>query len=151
MLSLHYTFCLLVSDVRHLFVYKYLAKHTQPFYAEDAFTHLCLSWSSIIPYLLPPSIVIHGILSVQMTVFSHNLSKFSLVYLLACHTPLHTPYILHPIIVFFLHHMPIALHLFCCSTEIMSSNPNLSLNPLLGSLSCSLVPHIHLTILISAC
>jgi len=36
----------------------------------------------------------------------------------------------------------------------MSSNniyPSLSLNPLLGALSCSLMPHIHLTILISAC
>jgi len=41
-------------------------------------------------------------------------------------------------------------NLFCCSTEIMSSNPSLSLNPLLGILSCSLVPHIHLTIVISA-
>ena len=40
--------------------------------------------------------------------------------------------------------------LFCCSTEIMSSNPSLSLNSLLGALSCSLMPHIHLIILISA-
>jgi len=32
----------------------------------------------------------------------------------------------------------------------MSSNPSLSLNPLLGTLSCSLMLHIHLTILISA-
>ena len=39
-------------------------------------------------------------------------------------------------------------NLFCCTTEIMSSNPSLSLNPLLGTLSCSLMPHIHLTILI---
>ena len=38
---------------------------------------------------------------------------------------------------------------FCCSTEIMSSNPSLFLNPLLGIVSCSLMPHIHLTILIS--
>jgi len=42
-------------------------------------------------------------------------------------------------------------NLFCCSTEIMSSNPSLSLNPLYGTLSCSLMPHIHLTILVSAC
>jgi len=42
-------------------------------------------------------------------------------------------------------------NLFCCSTEIMSSIPSLSLNPLLGTLSCSFTPlHIHLTILISA-
>jgi len=43
--------------------------------AEETFTHSYLSWSSIIPYLLPPSITIHGILSVQfmcLTVFFHN-------------------------------------------------------------------------------
>jgi len=45
---------------------------------------------------------------------------------------------------------PYHRNLFCRSTEIMSSNPSLSLNPLLGTLSCSLTPHIHLTILISA-
>ena len=32
----------------------------------------------------------------------------------------------------------------------MSSNPSLAPNPLLGTPSCSLMPHIHLTILISA-
>jgi len=45
---------------------------------------------------------------------------------------------------------PYHLNLFRRSTEIMSSNPSLSLNPLLGILSCSFTPHIHLTILISA-
>ena len=40
--------------------------------------------------------------------------------------------------------------LFCCGTEIMSSNPSLFLNPLLGTLSSSFTQHIHLTILISA-
>ena len=38
-------------------------------------------------------------------------------------------------------------NLFHCSTEIMSSNPSLSLNPLLGILTCSFMAHIHLTIL----
>jgi len=42
-------------------------------------------------------------------------------------------------------------NLFCCSTKIMTSNPSLSLNPLLGTLSCSLMKHINLTILISVC
>jgi len=44
-------------------------------------------------------------------------------------------------------------NLFRCSTKIMSSNPglSLSLNALLGTLSCSFMPHIHLTNLISAC
>ena len=32
---------------------------------------------------------------------------------------------------------PCHQNLFCCSTEIMSSNPSLSLNPLLGTLSCT--------------
>jgi len=41
-------------------------------------------------------------------------------------------------------------NLYCCSTKIISSNPSLSLNPLLGTLSCSFTPHIHLSILISA-
>ena len=45
---------------------------------------------------------------------------------------------------------PYHCSLFCCSTKIMSYNPSLSLNPLLGTLSCSLTPHIYLTILISA-
>ena len=45
---------------------------------------------------------------------------------------------------------PYHCRLFCCSTEIMSSIPNISLSSLLGNLSFSLMPHIHLTILISA-
>ena len=40
--------------------------------------------------------------------------------------------------------------LFCCNINAMSSTPSLSLSSLLGSLSFSLTPHIHLTILISA-
>jgi len=45
---------------------------------------------------------------------------------------------------------PYYRNLFCYITEILSSNPSLSLIPLLGTLSCSLTSHIHLTILISA-
>jgi len=44
---------------------------------EEKFIHSHLSWSSVIPYLLPPSIIIHGLLPVQftcLTVFFHNLS-----------------------------------------------------------------------------
>ena len=51
---------------------------------------LHLSWSSIIPYVLPPSTSIHGILPGQftcLTVFFHNQSR------LAWHPLLHTPYI----------------------------------------------------------
>jgi len=66
---------------------------------EETFTHSHLLWSSIVPYLLHPSTMIHGILPVQstcLTVFFHSLSKFSLVYFLACHPPLHTAYISSP-------------------------------------------------------
>jgi len=42
-------------------------------------------------------------------------------------------------------------NLFCCSTEVMSSNPSLSLNSVLGTVSCSFMPHIQLIILIYAC
>jgi len=76
--------------------------HEGPFYGcmdselEETFTHSHLSWSSIIPYLLHPSTIIHGIFPVQsthLTIFFHNLS---LVYLLAQHPPHHTPYISSP-------------------------------------------------------
>ena len=42
--------------------------------SEETFTHSHLLWSSIVPYLLPPSITIHGILPVQsthLTIFFH--------------------------------------------------------------------------------
>jgi len=74
------------------------------------------------------------------SLFPKSLAKFSLVYLLAWHSPLHTPYTT----------CPYHCNLSCCSIEIMSSNLSLSLDPLLGTLSCGLTPHIHLTILISA-
>jgi len=44
-------------------------------------------------------------------------------------------------ILFFSQHMPIPLKLFCCSTEIMSSIPSLSLSSLLGTLSFALTSH----------
>jgi len=41
--------------------------------------------------------------------------------------------------------------LFCCSINIISSIPSISLNSLVGTLSFILTLHIYLTILISAC
>jgi len=44
---------------------------------EQTFSHSHLLWSSVIPYLLPPSIVIHGILPIHITYptgFFHNLA-----------------------------------------------------------------------------
>ena len=99
--------------------------HTQPFYGsldfvqdnldeavrEETFTHSHLSWLSVISYLLPPSIAILGILPVQftcLTVFFHNLSPS---FLWSTSWPDILQFILHmflhPIIVFFLQHMPI--------------------------------------------
>jgi len=66
---------------------------------EETFTHSRLLWSSIIPYLLPPSVTIHGILPVQftsLTVFFHNLCPSFLWSTSAWHPPLHTPYISTP-------------------------------------------------------
>jgi len=100
------------------------------------------------------SVTIHGILPVQFTcliVFFHNPSPsflWSISWPGTLNFILHT--FLYPIIVFYSQHLPISSHLFCCSTKIMSSNPSLSLDPLLGNLSCSLTSHIRLTILISA-
>jgi len=63
----------------------------------ETFTHFHLAWSSIIPYLLPPSIFYnpwHPPCSMYVfdSLFPQSLSKFSLLYLLAWHPLLHTPY-----------------------------------------------------------
>ena len=69
------------------------------------------------------------------SLFAQCLSKFSLVYLLVWHPPLYTPYIpsLNHCLLF---HSTCPYHrnMFCCSTEIISSNPSLPLNSLLGTL-----------------
>jgi len=82
--------------------------------------------------------------------FPRSLSKFSFIYLLAWHAPLHTPYISSHN-----HCLLFAAHAHTIATYF-AVVPRLChlilvfLNPLLGTLSCSLIPHIHLTILISA-
>ena len=89
------------------------------------------------PYLLTPYITIHGILPVQftcLTVFFHNLQVF---FDLPLGLAPSTSYSIH----FFTHissfhsTCPYNCNLFCSSSEIMSSNPSLSLNPLLGTIS----------------
>ena len=114
---------------------------------EETFTHSHLSWSSIIPYLLPPSITIHGILPIQFTcqpVFFHFLGVFFGLPLSQA-PPLHTPYIFSPNfwLLFAAHAHTIAT----CFAVVprLSSNPSLTPNPLVGNQPCSLMPHIHLT------
>jgi len=105
---------------------------------EETFTHSHLSCSSIIPYLLPPSITIYGILLVQvtyLTVFLYNLCpKFPVVCLMVWHPALHTPCISSPnhCLLFAAHAHAIAT---CLAVVLkLSSNPSLPLNPLLGTL-----------------
>jgi len=152
-------------SVSSLLVHTHTHTHTQPFYdsmdfvrdnlgepvPEETFTHSCLS---VIPYLLHPSTTIHGILPIQsthLTVFFHNLSP-SFLWSALWPGTLHTFF--HPSLSSFRntcpYHRNLWNKLFHCSTEIMSSNPSLSFNPLLGILSCCFMPHIHLTILFFA-
>ena len=69
------------NNSTHMHTHTHTHTHTQLFFSsldsvwdnpgepvpEETFTHSHLSWSSVIPYLLPPSIMIHGILPVQFT------------------------------------------------------------------------------------
>jgi len=78
---------------------------------EESFTHSHLSWSSVIPYFLTPSFIIHGILPVQftcLTVFFHNLSP-SFLWPTSWPGTLHFTFctFLHPITVCFSQHLPI--------------------------------------------
>jgi len=52
---------------------------------------------------------------------------------------------------YFCNTCPYHRNLLCCSINIISSIPSLSVNSLLGTPSFTLTLHIHLTILISAC
>jgi len=82
--------------------------------------------------------------------FLNSLSEFSLVYLLAWHPQLHTPYISSPnhCVLFAAHAHTTAT---CFAVVLKLCHIILvSLSTLHLELSCSLMPHIHLTILISA-
>jgi len=128
----------------HLHTHTHTHAHTQPFYGsmyfvrdnpgepvpKETFTHSYLSWSSIVPYLLHPSITIHGILPLQstcLTVFFNNLSP-SFLWSTSWPGP-STSYSIHfftQSLSSFRNTYPYHRILFRCSTEIMSSNPNLS-------------------------
>jgi len=98
----------------------------------ETFNHSHLSWSSIIPYLLHPSTTIHGILPVQ----SRHLTVFSTI---SVQVFFGLPLGLAPSTSYSIHFFTQSLSSFCntCSyhhnlfrysTEIMSSNPSLSLS-----------------------
>jgi len=76
-------------------------------------------------HLLPPSTAIHGILPVQFMP--------SLVYLLVTSTS-YSIHFFTQSLSSFRSKCPNHHNLFCCSIEIMSSNPSLSLDSLLGTL-----------------
>ena len=98
--------------------------------------------------------MIHGILPVQFmcltNLFAQSLYKCSLVYLMIWHPPLHAPYIFSPnhCLLFITHAHSIAT----CFAVVQKLYHLilLSLSSVLGTLSFSLMPHIRLTILISA-
>ena len=122
---------------------------------EETLTHSHPSWSSDILYHLPPFTTINGHLFVQftcLTILSDNLSSgplWSSSWSWTLNFILHA--FLHPIIIIFSQHMPIPTQPVLLQYQWimdMSSIPRLSLSYLLGSLSFSLTPHIHLTILI---
>jgi len=115
------------------------------------------SWSSSNLYQLLPSTTFHSILPVQITclaIFLHNLfpcplwsTNETLVWSPSTSYSIH--FFTQPVSSF-RSTCPYHRNLFCCSINIISSIPSLSLNSLLGTLSSTLTLHIHLTILISA-
>ena len=129
-----------------LYTYMYY-NYTQPFYGsmdfvwdnpdekvpEKTFTHSHLSWSSVIPYLLLPSDTIHGILLVQSTCLTDFFHSLCPGFLWSTSWS-GTLYFILQSLSSFRNACPYHRSLFCCSTEIMSSNPTLSLNSLLGIL-----------------
>ena len=82
--------------------------------------------------------------------FAQPLSMSSLVYLLVWSSTSYSIHFFTQSVFSFHNTCPYHCNLFCCSINIMSSIPSLSLNSLLGTLSLTLTLHIHLTILISA-
>jgi len=144
----------------------YNATTTQPFYGsldfvqdnsgepvpEKTFTHSHLLWSSIIPYLLPPYFTIHVILLqfTCLTVFFHNLSPvfFGLPLDLTPSTSYYIQSSPNHCLPFTAHANTIATCFAVVPKLCHLILVSLSLHPLLGTLSCSLTPHIHLTMLL---
>jgi len=113
--------------------------HTHPFYgcgfcqdnqgepiAEETFTHSHLSWSSLICFLHLLWSTASCSVYMPDSLFLWSFTKFSLVYLLAWHPQLHTPYMSPPnhCLLFTAHAHTIAT----CFAAVprLSSNPSLS-------------------------
>ena len=93
----------------------------EPLPAEETFTHLHLSWSSVIRYLLPPSIMIRGILSVHfmcLTVFFLNLQVFFGLPLILAPSTSYSIHFFTQLLSSFHNTCPYHRSLFCCITEI---------------------------------
>ena len=108
-------------------------------------TPTMVSWS-IIPYLLPPSVTIHKVTlnsldKASCSIYMPDSLFFTIsvqasLNLLLCLAP-SSSYAIHfftQSLSYFRSMCPHHRTLFCCSTKIMSFNPSLCLNPLLGTL-----------------
>ena len=96
---------------------------------EETFTHSHSSWSSIIPicFLHLVRFMASSLFSLRAWLSSCTISvQVFLVYLLACHPPLHIPYIFTQSLFPFRSTCPYDCNLFCCSAKIMSCNASLS-------------------------
>jgi len=119
----------------------------------ETFTHPP-SWSSSNLYQLLPSTTIHTILPVQIACLAISLHSLSpRPFWSTSWSGASTSYSIHfftQSVSSFRNTCPYHHNLFCCSINIISSIPSLSLNSLLGTLSFTLTLHIHLTKLILA-
>ena len=123
---------------------------------EETLTHPP-SWSSSNLYQLLPSTTIHSIIASSLFKLCASQSlcttSFHVLFGLPLGLEASTSYSIHfftQSVSSFRSTCPYHRNLFCCTSNIISSIPSLSLNSLLGTLSFTLTLHIHLTILISA-
>jgi len=117
---------------------------------EETFIHSHLSWSSIILYLLPPSMASSLFnLRAWQSFCTISVQVFFGLFLGLAPSTSYSIHFFTQSLSSFRSTCRYHCNLFCCSTEIISSNPHLWIL-YLELLSFSLTPHIHRTILISA-
>jgi len=115
---LHFTALWIMSGTT--WVSRYLKKHSP--------THIHLSWSSVIPYLLPPWRSMASSLFNLLAWQSFSTISVQVFFSLPVGLATCTSYSIH----FFTQSLssfhctcPYLCNMFCCSTEIMLSNPSL--------------------------